>query len=57
MFRPDIYNSQVVCAINDKIEYYENIFSQTRNRKNIADEIKLDKISKKRINDLSGLWS
>ena len=53
IFEPDIYNSQVVCAINDKIEYYENIFHKPEIEKNIA-KSELDKISK-RINDFN--WS
>ena len=36
MFEPNIYNSQVVCAINEKIEYYENIFHKPEMQKNIA---------------------
>ena len=44
MFEPDIYNSQVVCAINEKIEYYENIFHKPEQQKKLA-KSSLEKIS------------
>lgn len=53
IFEPDIYDSQVVCAINDKIEYYENIFHKPETEKNIT-KSSLEKISN-RINDFN--WS
>jgi len=49
LFEPDIYNSQVVCAINEKIEYYENIFLEVEIAKKIS-KSSLDKISN-RINN------
>jgi hypothetical protein len=53
MFNPDIYNSQIVCAINDKIEYYENLFHKPEIEKNIT-KSGLEQISN-RINDFK--WS
>jgi hypothetical protein len=53
MFEPNIYNSQVVCAINDKIEYYENIFYKPETEKNIT-KSSFEKISN-RINNFN--WS
>jgi hypothetical protein len=39
LFEPDIYMSQVVCAIGDKIDYYENIFYRPEFTKNISKSI------------------
>jgi len=55
MFEPDIYNSQVVCAINEKIEYYENIFHKPEQQKKLA-KSSLDKISN-RINQYNWNYS
>ncbi|POY40607.1 hypothetical protein C3L50_03680 [Flavobacterium alvei] len=53
LFEPNIYDSQVVCAINDKIEYYENIFYKPKIEKNIA-KSHFEKISN-RLNNFN--WS
>lgn len=53
LFEPDIFDSQVVCAINDRIEYYENIFHKPKIEKNIT-KSRFEK-SSNRINDFN--WS
>ena len=37
LFEPAVYNSQVVCAINEKIEYYEDIFNKPIVKKTIQE--------------------
>jgi hypothetical protein len=37
LFEPDVYLSQVVCATNGEIDYYENIFFTPEILKNITD--------------------
>jgi hypothetical protein len=53
LVEPAIYNSQVVCALNDKIEYYETIFHTPETEKSIS-KSSLEKTSN-RINDFN--WS
>lgn len=44
LFEPNIYNSQVVCALNEEIEYYENIFHTPEVVKDTS-KLSLNKIS------------
>lgn len=37
LFEPNIYESQIVCAINEKIEYYDNIFKKSDSNKVISE--------------------